>query len=267
MIRLVVLDFDGTLTDADASAAPFLDAFPSLLGEAPGRPLGDAWTRALDDASRGAPEDAWVVDGHAVAPGDADPYVRATRAARALLPGEDARVEACFRAAYARVSAVMRPSAARVLGELRARGLATCVVTNAHGDAVERHLAPLSVEGVRVFGDARKYAVRAASAPHAAFDALPHRLHVEGLRRPVLLRRGAYLDALRAAWTWSGASPAETLCCGDVHELDLALPAALGCAVHLVERPTTHAYERRAVQATGARGAVTSDVTGVLARL
>lgn len=49
--------------------------------------------------------------------------------------------------------------------------------------------------------------------------------------------------------------PAETLVVGDVFELDLALPAAPGCAVHLSEGPRTLDCERRAVHAYGGRTA------------
>jgi len=42
---------------------------------------------------------------------------------------------------------------------------------------------------------------------------------------------------------------------GDVFELDLLLPALLGCALQLIVSPRTLDYERRAVEAFGGMAA------------
>ena len=51
--------------------------------------------------------------------------------------------------------------------------------------------------------------------------------------------------------TISTRRPARTLVCGDIYEMDLAMPQTLGAAVHLVVRPSTRAWERDAAQAFG----------------
>jgi hypothetical protein len=157
-----------------------------------------------------------------------------------------------------------------VVEELLARGLPVYVVTNANAEVARAKLGTLNLHGgdkLHVVGDARKFLVCPPSSSDAAFDALPAVQPVEGLRRGVQLKRGAYLDALCRAWSDTGVSRENTLVCGDIQELDLALPAALGCQVHLLQRPTTHAYERRAMQDLGARGGFSSTLTALLARL
>src|SRR5262249_32761150 len=51
---------------------------------------------------------------------------------------------------------------------------------------------------------------------------------VDGLPRSVMLRRGKYYEALRGIWTSVGTRPERMLVCGDIYELDLALPRRAG---------------------------------------
>ena len=103
----------------------------------------------------------------------------------------------------------------------------------------------------------------------ARFEALPDVVAAPGLARPVWLRRGAFFDALADVWGADAKGPDATIFCGDIHELDLALPAALGCDTHLVERAAplaTHDAERAAVAATPGAG-MSADLRGLLARV
>ena len=70
---------------------------------------------------------------------------------------------------------------------------------------------------------------------------------VEGLARPVVLKRGRYFDALARLWGDDAEGPQKTIVCGDIWELDHALPEAMGCATHLIERAPpfpSYAYEK-----------------------
>src|SRR5690606_32548849 len=90
-------------------------------------------------------------------------------------------------------------------------------------------------------------------------------LQVEGLARPILLRRGRYFEALRRIWDETDTTPAGTLVCGDIFELDLALPAQLGARIHMLGREATPAYERDAVRAAG--GSFSTALSGGLERI
>jgi hypothetical protein len=175
-----------------------------------------------------------------------------------------------FRRAYRATGAAFRPEAKRVLEALLARVPAVYVVTNAATEVAARKLrslSPAGLEKLRLRGDARKFLVGPASGADPRFARVPREKQVEGLRRPVLLHRGRYFDVLAAIWEETGSGPERTLVCGDIYELDLALPAELGASVHLVKRERTFGYELGAMAALGERGAVSEGVEPVLERV
>ncbi len=279
-IACVILDFDGTLTDVSREAGPFSAAFPRLVADLLGRDVAAAWAEEEARVRALSPELAWRVAGDAAGPADADAYVRASTVAQSLLDrfgiltaDPELRGEvlgAIFRRAYRQTRAAFRPETARVLEALVARGLAVHVVTNATGAVVADKLAALAPAGldrIRVHGDAAKFVVGPPAMPDARFDRLPAERRLPGLDRPLLLGRGRYFDALASIWAEAGAGPETTLVCGDIFELDLAMPAELGAHVHLVRRETTYRYELDAVAALGARGGVSEGLGAVLGRV
>ena len=279
-IACVVLDFDGTLTDVSAEAPPFTAAFPRLLADLLGKDLSGAWAEEERRVLALAPELAWIIEGRAVGPADADPYILASCTAQLLFdrllvlvrdPALRSEITSTvFRRAYRDTRAAFRPEAERVLRGLLARDLAVHVVTNADPDVAAaklRTLAPDVHPRIQVHGDARKFLVGPPSRADDRWARVPGERIVPGLARPVLLHRGRYFDALAAIWAETGARPATTLVCGDIFELDLALPAELGAHVHLVRRERTHAYEIDAVRALGDRGGVSEGLKALLDRL
>ena len=155
-IDAVVLDLDGTLTDVTCEAPAFTAAFPRLLADLLGKDLSSAWPEEERRVRALSPELAWVIEGHAVGPADADPYILASSTAQLLcdrflvLGSEPALrseiITAIFRRAYRETRAAFRPEAERVLGALLARGLAVHVVTNADADVAVAKLSPLPPE-------------------------------------------------------------------------------------------------------------------------
>ena len=277
----VVLDFDGTLTDADAHAADFHEASRRELASRLGwdeSTLGREWQRARERLLALPPETPWIVDGRGVCPATADPYLIANGVAKRVLtehrPGLGgaaiaAAVLEVHHAAYERVPPPFRLDAAALLDELCARGLAVRVVTNSRTGTVERRLDELSLRARRdvvVRGEAGKFTVGASACADARFEALPECLEWEGVGRAVHLRRGAYFDLLRGIWDETGTRPESTLVVGDVFELDLAMPAALGAHVHLALRASTLVHERRLAEATP-RGGASASLAAVLERL
>jgi hypothetical protein len=138
---------------------------------------------------------------------------------------------------------VFRSGAGEVLRVLG--GSPTWIVTNSDTHAVAGKIAVLDREahGVawltsRVRGYARKFEV------DDSWTAVPEELEVPGLSRPVLLRRRAYHEALSAVLAEAGATFADLTVVGDIFELDLAMPLALGARVGLVASSHTPPYER-----------------------
>jgi phosphoglycolate phosphatase-like HAD superfamily hydrolase len=279
-IACVVLDLDGTLTDVSREAPAFSAAFTRLLADLLGKDLSRAWPEEERRVRALAPELAWIVEGHAVGPADADPYILASCTAqllfdRLLVLGSDPAlrseiITAVFRRAYRETRAAFRPDAERVLEALLDRGLPVHVITNADTDVAAAKLgtlAPRIHQRLRVRGDARKFLIAPPARSDDRWNGVPAERCVPDLSRPLLLGRGRYYDALAAIWAETGTLPGETLVCGDIFELDLALPAELGAHVHLVRRERTHAYELSAVSALGARGGVSDGLVAILDRL
>jgi phosphoglycolate phosphatase-like HAD superfamily hydrolase len=290
-LRALLLDFDGTFTDVEAEAAPFVGEFRRDVFDLLGRDGSDAWANdAWSKAERAIAEDpgryGWEQSGAIVAPASADPYIHTTTVAQLVLTEagvlrdrgtRDAIVQALYHKAYHHTRTAFRPDAAHVLDVLLARALPLFIVTNARTDAVVRKLeqllgvdrlrAAIDARSLRIFGDARKFVLAAPARSDARFEALPVTTSVDGLERPVHVRRGPYFDAIATILDEASASASELLVCGDIFELDLALPAALGAHVHLVTRPSGPSYERNAIAALGARGAVSLELSRVLDRV
>jgi len=272
---VLALDFDGTMTDAEAEGRPFragyLDDLCVLVGRAP----GDREIAALADEveaelarAPGAHPFEWM--GRAVAPAAVDPYLRIVPVAHRILDRFGAMRDATDRGRllggvlykhnYQRTlgAPVFRAGATEVL-----RALASApawIVTNSDTHAVARKIAAAGGADAwppsRVRGFARKFEI------DDAWTAVPAELAVPGLDRPVLLRRRAYGEILRALVEQAGASMSDLLVVGDIFELDLALPLALGARVGLVATTHTPAYERAFV-AAHPRGRVIEDLAEI----
>ncbi len=268
--ELLILDFDGTFTDVDAEAVPFLRTYREGLAELLDASIDEVWPRAVEEVQRHPDAHGFEFDGKIVAPSHADPYILATSVAHLVLAERDAlglagELEGLFRRAYATSDTVFRPDAGEVLDALLGLGIPVRVVSNSHTDSVIAKLGKLrpdAVERAPVTGNARKFHLVEPSPPDARFDAVPDHVQVDGLDRPLYLRRGRYYERLRELWTELGVEPAQTLVAGDIFELDLALPATLGARVHLVGRDRTPRWERDACAGMG--GTFSTRLSGVL---
>ena len=279
-IDLVVLDFDGTFTDSEVEGAPFAEVFPKYLQEAASASaeLFALWPAAMAAVTRESPELGWMMNGVAAAPADADPYVRCSMAAHKVLDqlglyadgaARSSLLQQVYKRAYAESIIAFRPGAAAALQAVIARGVPVVVVTNSSTSHVRYKVDQLGLQdpaSVEVIGDAMKFWVDPAPVGHSEFDDLPLSQTVDGLERPVYLRRNKYYQTLQKLWTKHRASPASTLVCGDIYELDLALPAALGSKVVLMRRSNTYDFELQAIADAGDRGSVTDDLA-ILASL
>ncbi|MBA3820172.1 MAG: hypothetical protein H0X17_14860 [Deltaproteobacteria bacterium] len=264
-MTVLVLDFDGTMTDAEAEGRPFRDGYLDDLCALVGRPANDPDVMAICETVEaelaGAPAShpfLWM--GRAVAPATVDPYLRMVPIAHRILDAFDVMPGATDRGRllggvlykynYAKTlgQPVFRPGAGEVLKSLA--GVNAWIVTNSDTHAVAGKVAALdrASPGVawltsRVRGHARKFDVDDEWTGAAAELPLP------GLDRPVLLRRRAYHDILAQILADAGATFADLVVVGDIFELDLAMPLALGARVGLVVSPHTPAYERAFVAA------------------
>lgn len=258
-MKALVLDFDGTMTDAEAEGGPFRAGYLEDLCAMVGRRAGDEEVNAIADAVdrelAAAPHAhpfLWM--GNAVAPATVDPYLRMVPIAHrvfdtfGVMPNEVDRGRLfgtiLYKYNYAKTLGrpVFRPGAGECLLKMLERPV--FVVTNSDTHAVAGKIATLDHAhgGVarltsRVHGFARKFDLE------PTWDGVATELRIPGLDRPVLLRRRTYHDMLAAVLAEAGSSFAELTVVGDIFELDLALPLALGAKIGLVRGPRTPQYE------------------------
>jgi hypothetical protein len=277
-VTVLVLDFDGTMTDAEQEGRPFREGYLEDLCALVGKKPGDSEIMTLAEEAEaelarapGAHPYLWM--GRAVAPATVDPYLRIMPIAQRVLdkygalpdPTDRGRLLAgvLFKYNYQKTLGrpVFRTNAGKILRELG--GSPTWIVTNSDTHAVASKIAALDREtpGVawltsRVRGYARKFEVDDAWT-HAAAE-----LAVPGLDRPVLLRRHAYYESLRSVLEEANATFEDLVVCGDIFELDLALPLSLGARIALVASEHTPGYERAFV-ASHPRGRVIEDLTEI----
>jgi hypothetical protein len=265
-VTLLVLDFDGTMTDAEAEGAPFTRGYLDDVAALVGRPAGDPEILALAaeveaELARSPGEHPFTWDGKVVAPASVDPYLRMVPVAGRIfdrfhaftVPDERGRLlrSILYKYNYEKTRPVFRSGARAALAAIRGRD--AHVVTNSGTAHVARKLHALD-EGTgeaawlaeRVHGDAGKFVV------DETWDEVPSELRIPGLARPVLVRRKSYHDVLRRL---CGGRWSELVVIGDIFELDLALPLVLGARVGLVASAFTPPYERAYV-ASHPRGRV-----------
>ncbi len=288
-VRLVVLDFDGTFTDSEAEGAPFLAAYPAILAELAGLPLetlvasasggASLWQTCLAETAAESPEYGWIMAGRPAAPADADPYIRASMAAHKAMdklailldPAQRAAVLGqAYKLAYVHSAIVFRAGAQAALDGLLEQGIHVFVVTNSDTGHVSHKVDQLGLrhrDRVEVFGNAMKFHTVLDAGSDAQLASVPDKWPLPGLQRPLYARRDKYLERLQALWQRTDTTPAETLVCGDILELDLLLPALLGARVHLIERANTYPYERAALAALGERAGQGHNLLDLLTRL
>ena len=277
MRPLVILDFDGTMTDAEAEGRPFREGYLEDLAALTGREPAEI----LEMAERFEAEvlaephrHGWLFKGEIVAPASVDPYLRIMPVARSILdacgaiPGDEDRARLLdgilFKYNYRKTVRAFRPHAAEALAALEP--FDTWVVTNAHVEPVKAKIAeleshlPAGAERSlawlldRVHGRAQKQVL------DDSFTEVPRALALPGLDRPVLVRRPYYrsvIEELRGGRPWE-----QVFVVGDIFELDLSLPLVLGANVILAANRFTPGYERAYVGAHP-RGRVIEDLRAI----
>lgn len=256
----VVLDFDGTLTRPEVVADAFLEQYRRQASEAAGPALEQEWERCAAFVKQFSPQLAWKRGGWEVCPAAPDPYILASCTCELAMERAGVLEKAghlAFRFysdSYAACPAPFREEGPEILRRILEKGLKVCFVSNASTEKLSRRLCdelPASIfNQLKLVGDAGKFLVRPATegGPHRQkYEDLPDGKMVEGLARPVVPKRGLYFDALARLWGKDEDGPAKTIVCGDIWELDLALPEALGCRTHLIERAApfgAYPYER-----------------------
>lgn len=255
---MLILDFDGTITDAEAEGMPYRRGYLEDIAELTGQSAEDIFVMAAGfeaDIAADPHHNGWELDGHIVAPAMVDPYLRVIPVARRIFDelgafrdaGERRRLQQIlYKYNYPKTNIAFRDGARELL--LGLAGTSAYVVTNSHTESVQSKIRTLGPEGelewllARVRGGAKKYVV------DDELVAIERELHLSGLDRPVLLRRRNYHEVINALLAAESTSIERLIVVGDIFELDLALPLAMGARVVLVSNHFTPEYEKRFVE-------------------
>lgn len=288
-ITHAILDFDGTCTQIPKIWEAYLDLYLKGLRQAGFDIIPPEWREANETVRKHSPKAGWTLAGCPAAPAAADPYILADESARLILRqrGDHRTVPPQVNAqAYATAPAPWREEAAETFAYLLEADVRVHFVSNSSTVVITQRLQELSAkqpalqDKIAVQSDAGKFRIgelnwekQDAFSPEAraAFEELPVALTGEAAKsvgRPIYLRRGSYFDAIYRVLNGDIDLLPNTVFCGDIWEMDLAMPYTLGACVHLIDRAPpfdTYDFERHAARAGGSRAASSMDLTGLLA--
>jgi phosphoglycolate phosphatase-like HAD superfamily hydrolase len=299
-IKQVVLDFDGTCTQVPeifrAYLENYLKGFRAFFTDeikrmklAGGDKLtASDWENALSEVRCHSPKAGWTLAGCPSAPAAADPYILADESAKLILRRRGIAFPTIpftvGRAAYESCVAPWRPEVPDVFAKLISAGIKLHIVSNSSSAFIAGRLKDLFgadsslMQEINVQSDAGKFRVTELTWEDSSvftqearnrFASLPvacSKSSVE-LGRPLYLRRGTYFEAIHKVIRGNWDELATTLFCGDIWEMDLAMPFALGGCVQLIERAMpfeTYPYEKQLLQECGERGRFSQDLSGLL---
>jgi FMN phosphatase YigB (HAD superfamily) len=256
-INEVICDFDGTLTDSEASLGEFFPTYKSFFIERLGIDADSYYhvLKIIQEELKEDPNAGWERDGYIVAPINSDPFAFNTASHMALLralregrfegqfsisyiPSSDEEAgeltNSCHLAGYKKKNIVFRDGAHNFVEALMEEGYSVSIVSNSGTLDIEKALEDNNFPKISVIGMARKYNI------DSSFTDVPSGIILPGLDRPVLLRRKLYDGVLNNLC--SNVSTGVVV--ADNFELDLALPLYLGFAGILTNTPAAAQHEK-----------------------
>lgn len=277
-LELVVLDFDGTITDIDRETIPAIQGWKrdlaKLIGYSPEK-MEERWTEAERKILADPHAYGWKRGGRVVGPSASDPFLLSTAINIELFDQEglytrddkerqDAMHEIFF-ANHHNIEPSFKPGADEFLTAMKER-YNVHIVTNSKADSVEKKLKLLAHDhkDIKVHDGAKKYDVYPDWTPDG--QALPYRVRKPGFGRPLEVRRKSYGEALTRILDEEDTTPDNVAVVGDIYEFDLLLPEYLGMRTVLVPRGRTSQAEVDAVR-DSPRGYVAKDLQDVRGHL
>ncbi len=253
-IKLIILDFDGTLTEVEKEALPYLASYKQDLQKLLSLSVENfenSWNDSATLIKNHPFGYGWKSDNKIVAPALADPYILCQTIANIIMdrfslyqePLKRIEVlDTLYKDNYLKCNIVFRDQAEYFL-ETLCRHFHVCVVTNSRTDTVNHKLNILLKKPlpITVFGNAKKYALV------SDFSEIPESLNFAGFERPVYLRRKYYHQVIQEILYQQKTHISELLVFGDIFELDLALPLYLKSQLGFITKISSLDGEKSAV--------------------
>ena len=289
-IKHVVLDFDGTCTQIPVIYAAFLKQYKNELNARlpPNQQISDdEWSNAQDQVRQHSPAAGWSIGTTPSAPAAADPYILSGEAAKYIFKAKKITtpipVEA-FANSSAAHPAPWREETLEIIKLLLKQNVSVHFVSNSGTQMIKQRMQDLwggtnLPPGIDFHGSASKYNISEPDWVEVVewpawlkdlYSAVPAAEISVNIGRPIYLRRGSLASIIAAVFKNDPDMLATTIFCGDIWELDLALPAALGANIHLIERASpfdTYDYERNLTMLNKHKGKISRDLRGLKAWL
>lgn len=260
---LVILDFDGTITDVDQEAIPFVENYKENMANDLGisrENLEQRWLKAQKVIESNPSRYGWLSNGKIVAPAYADPLIMSRTIAGLLLDeanrysnnnrlanssSREIVLDEYFKKSYPYMGIVFKKDADNFLTTL-SDSIDTCIVTNSKTDGVRKKIShlPTGHFDIPIYGDAKKYLL------DDTWNDAPESVSLEGFGRPLFLRRQKYYETLEMVKLERQVGPYNVFVVGDVYELDLLLPAYMRMNIILTPRKSTPQFEIDAVKSS-----------------
>ena len=261
MSKLLIFDFDGTMTNAEAEGTPYRTGYLedlALICNLDAETIYK-WATEFDQyVSAHQGEFGWNFNGHIVAPAGVDPYLRVMPIARMILDRANVLTEPdvrdrildriLYKYNYGKTNTVFQEHAAELIHFLYEHpDYTTYIITNSHTEPVQNKLhllqsqhGHLKIDWLvpKVYGSAKKYII-------GDLEGVPEAFNIQGLDRPILIHRHHYFNVIQSLGQQHDIDWSEIIVIGDIFELDLSLPIALGANVGLVLSDFTPEYEKR----------------------
>lgn len=260
MRKLIILDFDGTLTNAEEEGSKYRIGYLEDIALLADLPLETvvSWATEFEAHILANPSDfGWNFQGKIVAPASVDPYLRVMPIARMILDRAQVYTNLVerdrlldrilYKYNYQKTEDSFREGAAAFFHNLSTIPNSTvCVVSNSHTEPIQKKIGRLASNSgydfqwliSNVTGSARKYLL---SDNH---DILPESMSVPGLSRPMYLRRHLYHQTICSLQEKFQSDWEHTTVIGDIFELDLSVPLFCGAHVGLMTNTFTPQYEK-----------------------
>ncbi|CAN5399680.1 hypothetical protein BH10BAC5_BH10BAC5_07460 [soil metagenome] len=282
----IVLDFDGTCTVISAIYKQFMEGFrekfSALMKDKVSSSEWELFSRQVRDNS---PDAGWMLAGCPAAPSAADPFILSDETAKLILRLRKKNMvipSTIHSEVYAHCPAPWRPDVKETIYKFLEKNINVHFLSNSGTKKVTERLIELFGEipkNVTVSGDAAKFKIceltwekkeDIPSEIRKKFTDLPaefDRLAVGDLKRPVYLHRGSYFEAIAKIFSSDWSKLSSTVFCGDICEMDLAMPYYLGANIHLIEREEpfpVYEYEKNIIKSAGNRGRMSTEFAGIL---
>lgn len=272
-IEIVILDFDGTLTDIDKEAVLAIESWKRDVGEDLGltsEEVQKRWVSVESKIKADSKNYGWSKNGKIVASACADPFVMATVTSQMLFDEEGRHLDTSerddllykfFINGYEKTNTVFKSDADKFLLDLKEK-FSVYIVTNSDASKVSAKIQqlPSNHSAIPIYGNAKKFNL------HPDWEEVPESVERKGFGRPLFLRRKQYGGILQTIMEEKGVLPNQIAVVGDIYELDLLLPEHMGMSIILTPRDSTADFELATVSSYS-KGYVAENLEKVIGHL